>query len=234
MSAGLVLSDCSLRLFFSGNAIRPPFRVGLKVSFDALGTIVAALYGSAMHRFTTATILGLVGILTLPVHAQPRKPHHAQSAQAQPASLPAPQRLGGAESWVAYASSEKNGQICYVVGQPAKSEPASKRDVHLLVTHSQADKTTNVVSFIAGYKFKDGSDAQLVIGDKNFSLFTKDDTAWARDSATDKAIVGAMLKGKQAVIKGTPAHGAATTDTYSLTGFTQVVSEIDKACNVKR
>lgn len=232
-----MLLDCFIRPFFSRNAIYPLSGVSLKVSFDALGTIVAALYGSAMHRFTTAAILGLVGILTLPVHAQPRKPHHAkpaQAQQAQPASLPAPRRLGGAESWVAYASSEKSGQICYVVGQPAKSEPASKRDAHLLVTHNQADKTTNVVSFIAGYKFKDGSDAQLAIGDKNFSLFTKDDTAWARDSATDKAIVGAMLKGKQAVIKGTPAHGAATTDIYSLTGFTQVVGEIDKACNVKR
>ncbi len=51
---------------------------------------------------------------------------------------------------------------------------------------------------------------------------------------TDKAIVESMLKGKQAVIKGSSARGTATTDTYTLAGFGQVLAEIDKACKVKR
>jgi len=94
--------------------------------------------------------------------------------------------------------------------------------------------TCGVVSFVAGYGFKDGSAAELDVGGKKFNLFTKDDTAWARDAATDKAIVDAMLKGKQAVIKGGSARGTATTDTYTLAGFPQVLAEIDKACKVKR
>jgi len=193
-----------------------------------------------MNRALIAAVLGLAGTLAAASDAQTsnapagRAPKVAQT-QPPPAALPTPKRLGGAESWVAYTSTEKAGQICYVVGQPNKSEPVGlKREVHLLVTHNKADKTTNVVSFVAGYKFKDGSDAQLMVGDKKFDLFTKDDTAWARDAATDKAIVDAMLKAKQAVIKGTPAKGAATTDTYSLTGFAQVVVEIDKSCGIKR
>lgn len=190
-----------------------------------------------MNRPLIAALLGLAGLLAVPGHAQTANSPAGRAPKVTPAqaALPAPKRLGGAESWVAYTSTEKAGQICYVVGQPSKSEPAGlKREVHLLVTHNKGDKTTNVVSFIAGYKFKDGSDAQLTIGDKKFDLFTKDDTAWARDAATDKAIVDAMLKGKQAVIKGTPVKGAATTDTYTLTGFAQVVVEIDKSCNIKR
>jgi hypothetical protein len=190
-----------------------------------------------MNRALIAALLGITGLLADPGHAQTANSPSGRPLKATPAqaTLPTPKRLGGAESWVAYTSSEKAGQICYVVGQPNKSEPAGlKREVHLLVTHNKGDKTTNVVSFIAGYKFKDGSDAQLTIGDKKFDLFTKDDTAWARDAATDKAIVDAMLKGKQAVIKGTPVKGAATTDTYTLTGFAQAVVEIDKSCNIKR
>jgi hypothetical protein len=200
---------------------------------------------NVMHRLALAATLGLAALLGFSAHAQtttPSKPVAAPpkiQAQAQPQAAPAvepPKRLGAVESWVAYASTEKGGQICYVVGQPTKSEPATvKRDpIHLLVTHNTADKTANVVSFIAGYKFKDGSDAPLTVGDKSFDLFTKDDTAWARDAATDKAIVAAMLKGKQAVIKGSSAKGTATTDTYNLAGFNKVIEEIDKACKVKR
>jgi hypothetical protein len=193
-----------------------------------------------MHRLAIAAALGVATVLAPQAHAQtapkPPPPQPGPSAPAPQAALPGPKRLGDADTWVAYSSAEKGGLICYIVGQPAKSEPATlKRDpIHLLVTHNTGDKTANVISFIAGYKFKDGSDAPLTIGDKTFSLFTKDDTAWARDAATDKAIVTAMLKGKQAVIKGTSAKGAATTDTYALTGFGKVLADIDKACKVKR
>ncbi len=171
-----------------------------------------------MHRTAFAAVLGVVALLALPAFCQ-TKPPAKQPAQTQPAPTQ-PQR----------------GQICYIVGDPAKTEPANaKRDpVHLLVTHNTSDKTNSVVSFIAGYAFKDGSPAELDIGGNAFSLFTKDDTAWARDAATDKSIVEAMLKGKQAVLKGSSARGTATTDTYALAGFGKVLAEIDKACKVKR
>jgi hypothetical protein len=102
------------------------------------------------------------------------------------------------------------------------------------VTHNTADKTNSVVSFIAGYAFKEASAVELEIGGKKFNLFTKDDTAWARDAGTDKAIVESMLKGKEAVVKGSSSRGTVTTDTYALAGFAQVLGEIDKACKVKR
>jgi hypothetical protein len=208
-----------------------------------LGTPVAAGYGKVMHRTAFFAVLGVAALLALPALSQnksaAKQPHAKQSAVHAAATQPAapqPERLGAAQGWTAYKAPEKTGQICYLVGEPAKSEPANiKRDpVHLLVTHNTADKTTGVVSFIAGYGFKDGSAAELDIAGKKFSLFTKDDTAWARDAATDKAIVEAMAKGKQAVIKGSSARGTATTDTYTLAGFVQVLGEIDKACKVKR
>jgi len=199
-----------------------------------LGTLGRAGYGGAMHRTAFAAVLGVVALLALPALCQ-TKPPAKQPAQTQPAPTQ-PQRLAAVQSWTAYTAAEKSGQICYIVGDPAKTEPANaKRDpVHLLVTHNTSDKTNSVVSFIAGYVFKDGSPAELDIGGNAFSLFTKDDTAWARDAATDKSIVEAMLKGKQAVLKGSSARGTATTDTYALAGFGKVLAEIDKACKVKR
>jgi hypothetical protein len=100
--------------------------------------------------------------------------------------------------------------------------------------HRPGEKRTNEVSFTAGYLFKEGSDADLAIDGKSFSLFTNKEGAWTRDAATDKAVVDALAKGKQAVIKGTSARGTATTDTYSLAGFAQTLAQIDKACGVKR
>jgi hypothetical protein len=193
---------------------------------------------AVMHRAAVYAVLGIGIILALPVHSQTKTPQKqpAASAQAAPSQPAPPQRLGAAQSWTAYSAREKSGQICYIVGEPTKSEPANiKRDsVHLLVTHNTAEKTNDVVSFITGYAFKEGSAPDLDVGGKKFSLFTKEDTAWARDAATDKAIVEAMLKAKQAVIKGSSARGTTTTDTYVLAGFAQVLGEIDKSCKVKR
>jgi hypothetical protein len=146
------------------------------------------------------------------------------------------QRLGGAQSWVAYSDTEKGHKICYVVGEPSKSEPAgAKRNkIYASITHRPAEKISNEVSFNAGYLFKDGSDAELMVDSHKFSLFTNKDAAWTRDPATDKAVVEAMVKGKQAVFKGTSARGTETTDVYSLAGLSQALGQIDKSCGVKR
>ena len=185
--------------------------------------------GMSILRSLAAAASLVVALAPLPSLAQKQSGSQKQSA-AQP------HRLGEAQSWTAYSYPSGSGKICYLVGTPSKSEPANaKRDaVNALVTHNTAEKTSNVVSFVFGYTLKDKSDVDLEIDTNKFSLFTNNDTAWARDAATDKAIVEAMVKGKQAVVKGVSSRGTATTDTYSLSGFTQALSLIDKACNVKR
>jgi len=168
-----------------------------------------------------------------------KKAARKEAAKEQPkeqAKKDQPQRLGGDKNWSAYTIAESKGKICYLAGEPAKKEPSAlKRErVDALVTHNTGDKTQNVVSFVAGVPLAASSDAELEVDGKKFSLFTDKDTAWARDSATDKAIVAAMAKGKQAVIKSTAARGnAALIDTYNLAGFGQALGLIDKACGIK-
>ena len=160
-----------------------------------------------------------------------------KSATAAAASAPAAsQRLGGAEGWTAYEYKEKSGQVCYLAGEPQKSEPAGvkRKPPTAMVTHRPDEKVTNVVSFDEGYPLKEGSSAALDIGGAKFDLFTKGDSAWAATSDLDKTIVEAMTKGKQAILKATPQKGKPTTDTYSLGGFSQALAMIDKACGIKR
>jgi hypothetical protein len=161
-------------------------------------------------------------------------------AQLCPAAAQAPEqdivKLGTTQGWEAYADTVKGTKICYLIGKPSKSEPAgAKRSaVFASVTHRPTEKRTNEVSFTSGYLFKEGSDADLSIDGKAFALFTNKDGAWTRDAARDKTVVDALAKGKQATIKGTSARGTTTTDTYALAGFAQALTQIDKACGVKR
>lgn len=190
-----------------------------------------------------AATLGLAALLVLPALAlalpAARPVGHADTVlrvAAVPSGRAEVKRIESADGWTAYVSPERKGELCYLAGSPAKSESAGlkRKPVYLLVTHNTADKTSDVVSFIAGYAFKSGSTAQVEVGGKSFTLFTKDDTAWSYDQAGDRAIVAAMRKAKHAVIRGTPAHGGVTTDTYALTGFPRILAAIDKACRIKR
>jgi hypothetical protein len=168
--------------------------------------------------------------------AAPTKSAQQQTPQKPSDAQPTPTHLGGGQGWDAYSDTEKGQKFCYLVGKPQKSEPASaKRDpVYASIAHRPADKAFNVVSFNAGYLFKENSDAELIIDGKKFSLFTNKDSAWTRDAATDKAVTEALAKGKTAVVKGASARGTETTDTYSLAGFGQALGLIDKTCGVKR
>ena len=166
----------------------------------------------------------------LPAHAAPRKKEPA--AEPKPAAA-ATQTLGKVDAWAAFASQDKVGRVCYLVGEAQQKGPASKAAM-AMVTHRPAEKISNVVSFVEGYPLKEGSGAVLDIGGTRFELFTKDDSAWARTAELDKAIVAALSKGHQAVVKGIPQKGPATTDLYPLAGFAKALALIDKACGVQR
>ena len=68
----------------------------------------------------------------------------------------------------------------------------------------------------------------------NSPAYLKERHGLPQELLSSIAVVEALAKGKQAVIKGTSARGTATIDTYALSGFTQALAQIDKACGVKR
>lgn len=164
----------------------------------------------------TTTALGLCAVLAL---------------AAPPAIAAAGNLLATHGAWEAYAYSEKAGKVCYAASLPDKAD--GKRETFLTVTHRPAEKSLNVVSVSAGYAYKAGSEAQVDIDGKKFALFTSGDGAWAKDAATDLLLVEAMKAGTRFQVTGTPAKGKATTDVYSLSGFTAALAAIGKACAVK-
>ena len=166
--------------------------------------------------------------------AEHRDTRHAPAAkEATPATT---RTLGKSGAWAAYLSQDSTGKVCYLVGEPEKSEPSgvARKTPMAMVTHRPAENIANVVSFVEGYPLKDGSEVALDIGGEKFELFTNGDSAWARTAELDKTIVTTLAKARRAVVKGTPQKGSPTTDVYMLSGFAEVLAMIDKACGVER
>lgn len=147
-----------------------------------------------------------------------------------------PKFLGTHKDWNAFMFEENGAKVCYMSSQPKKKEPQAKArgEVYALVTHRPGEKTFDVVSFMAGYTYKAGSEVSVSVEKNNFKLFTDGDAAWARDEKTDKGLVAAMKKGSNMTVKGTSAKGTNTTDTYSLNGIAGAYTAISEACGVKR
>ncbi|MCR6632655.1 MAG: invasion associated locus B family protein [Magnetospirillum sp.] len=135
-------------------------------------------------------------------------------------------------NWEAYAYTEGGAKVCYAAARADKPREKDRVGTAIAVTHRP--KSPGEVSLIGSYGFKKDSDAEIQIGGMKHSFFTKGGSAWAKDSNADKAIIAAMAKGREVVVKATPAKGSAFTDTISLKGFAEALAAIDKACGVKR
>ena len=140
--------------------------------------------------------------------------------------------LGKSGDWESFTYNEKGGKVCYLASQPTRSVGAAKGrgNVFFTITHRTTDKSIGVVSVTPGFTYKKDAPAELDVGGAKFDLYTTGDSAWARN---DKAVVAALLKGKNVVVHGTPAKGDPVADTFSLDGFAKAYADINKACDVK-
>ena len=138
--------------------------------------------------------------------------------------------LGTFGDWEAYRDAREG--FCYAGSKPVKEEGryTQRGEVFVLVTHRPKEKSFNVVSFEAGYAFKEGAEAAATIGAQSFALYGHGEQAWAKDSDGDSQLVKAMRAGSTLVVKGTSARGTLTTDTYSLKGVSAALDAIDKGC----
>ena len=143
------------------------------------------------------------------------------------------QFMSSNRDWHTFTYTENGNPVCYMASQPISEEGnyTQRGDVFVLVTHRPAENSFDVVSFITGYTYRPESEVTVNVDGNTFSLFTFEDTAWARDEPTDRRLVEAMRAGAEMVVQGTSTRGTLTTDTYSLFGFTASHNEINQVCN---
>ncbi len=151
----------------------------------------------------------------------------------------APAELGKFGYWTAYKMADGNHNVCYmsITAKAPEAKGAAKKakrgNVVLMITHRPGENTTDVVSYSAGTKFKAATDVNINIGSKQFNLFTQNDTAWSRDSATDHALALAIRSAASLAISGTSVAGTPIADTVALKGADAAYTAMSKACSVQ-
>jgi hypothetical protein len=71
------------------------------------------------------------------------------------------------------------------------------------------------------------------VGDESFDLLPKGANLWVKNAARESALIAEMKKGEALVVKAAAVKGGDTTDTFSLTGFSQAMDRLDKECSRK-
>ena len=152
------------------------------------------------------------------------------SASAQAA---APKLIGDYNDWSAYYYQEGKNTVCYIASTPKKDEGkyTARGNIYVVVTHRPAEKSYDVVNFVAGYAYKKDAKVQIKIGKKVIDrMFVDKDKAWAINEKVDRELVNAMKNGERMIVHGTSSRGTDTKDTYSLSGFSAAYQAINSKC----
>lgn len=168
------------------------------------------------------TVLSLLAILfCLPAYAQTNTFDSRKVEQ-----------IGVYDDWSAFIFKDNKEKVCFLSSRPIKSrgEYTRRGDVFLMVSHRPYEDIFDVVTIVAGYMYMPRSDVVLKTGKVTASLFTYDDTAWARNLRTDTEIVRAMDAAPRVTVEGLSIEGVRTFDTFSLKGFRDALDALNRLC----
>ena len=145
------------------------------------------------------------------------------------ASAQTPNRIKQFKAWGAYSHQSSTGKICYILSIPAKKEPEDRDhgDVFFMLSRHPGQNGALEPQFTVGYPFKDASKVSLKIDTKTFSMFTRGNNAWMENRAEEKLVIAAMRAGKDMSVSGFSRRGTNTIYTYSLSGVTASLKEIN-------
>lgn len=172
-----------------------------------------------MIEKTTGLVLGLAVASVMAL---------APAAQAQQAT-----ELGTFNAWSAYTATDSGGQICFIIGEPQRSEPAgANRDpIKFLIVHRKGMGSKNEAQTQIGYPYNStDAKASVAVDGKSYVMAASGSTAWLAATADEATFVQAFKGGSQMVVRGTSQRGTNTVDTYSLSGATAAMNAIDAAC----
>ena len=146
-----------------------------------------------------------------------------------PSFAQAPTRIKQHNAWGAYTHNSGNGKICYVLSIPTQKEPADRDhgDVFFMLAKHPGQQENLEPQFTVGYPFADNSKVTLNIDGKTFSMFTKENNAWMENPSEEATVVAAMRAGSKMSIAGQSRRGTQTGYSYSLSGVTASLKEIN-------
>jgi len=160
--------------------------------------------------------------------------------------------------WNVFVGRAGKSRICYTLAQPKTREPSTlNRDPgYAFISNRPAEGVRNEVSFIMGFDVSAGAEADAksepksagkrsrsdakskkaiaapvaMVDEASFDLLPKGANLWVKNAARESALIAEMRKGAKLEIKAYSIKGNASTDTYSLSGFSQALDRLQKEC----
>jgi invasion protein IalB len=202
---------------------------------------------------TIARLFAVAGALAIASHAFAA----ARKEKDKPSDGPAkPALVGTYGDWSVYQSATAKNRICYALATPKERAPDDlKRDAgYAFISERPSERVRNEISFVMGYELggadagKDAKDRKkpepkdkrakseassgpsAMVGEAAFDLLPKGSNLWVKNPAQESQLIDEMRKGSQLKIKVASRKGAATVDTYSLSGFSQAIDRALKDC----
>ena len=178
-----------------------------------------------------------------------------EASAAKKEGAPKPDFVGAYGDWKVYHTGAGKTRICYLLAEPKSRDPAAADEkVYAFISERPAERVRNEVSFVMGFEVAAGPEAKdakdskdkkkdkkpkkveevtaptATIGETEFALAPKGNDLWVKNPAEEAHVIDEMRKGASLVIKASSRKGRATTDTYSLTGFSQAIDKALKDC----
>ena len=124
-----------------------------------------------------------------------------------------------------------NEKKCYIVSFPKKSigNYKSSREPYILITRYK-DREVEEVSLYVGFEYKIASNVHISIDGKQYTLFTKNDIAWAKSKEQDKEIISNLLDAYDLKVRAESVHAEYIVDEYSLKGITRAYKKMKELC----
>lgn len=174
-----------------------------------------------MHVMS-ACFLGLsLPLIAIPAASAQKSPTSTRAA----AGSTAPKELGRFKNWIAATYSENGHEICYAFTRAGNEDPATGTGPVLSVTDRPSGR--NQVAIGGGPAYPKGAEMTVQVDQAGLDFYTSGRDAFARDN---NAATAAFSRGLTAVARVPESHGAQTTLTFNLDGFTLAHDAVEKAC----
>lgn len=151
-------------------------------------------------------------------------------AAAAPALAQSATKISQHDAWGTYSYVQNGAKVCYVLSVPTDKKPANldHGDIFFFVSQKPGQNVTYEPQFIASYNFQENSKVQVRVGDKAYSMFTRNKSAWMENAAQEPELIAAMKAGADMRVEAKSSRGNPTSYTFSLKGISAALGSIAK------
>jgi invasion protein IalB len=121
-------------------------------------------------------------------------------------------------------------EVSFIMGFDVSGGPDTEAKTDAKSDAKPGAKTAKASKTEAKSKAKAIAAPLATVGEEAFDLLPKGANLWVKNAARESALIAEMKKGVQLEIKAASLKGNESTDSYSLSGFSQAMDRLQKEC----